>query len=169
MRKCKHPCTPGREIIPVTIEYHDGMVLRPVETIDAVLRIDRHRCRRHVPAGGDLGPVLMHFIRIFAAPNHSFDNGHNVPFSACCLSCEFSSPHCTRRGGTVYIGQCVSYWTYASRQVYHRSSKDYRWHSLQQQALHTEEVSHGLSRKNRAGDGSWAGDGTRHRPAVRPG
>src|SRR5262249_34690586 len=99
MRKCKHACTPGREIVSVTIEHHDGMVLRTVETIDAVLRVDRHCCCRHLPAGGNLGPVLVDFIRIFAAPNYSFDNGHNVPFSACCLSYEVSFPHRIVPGG----------------------------------------------------------------------
>src|SRR5262249_24164780 len=39
---------------------------------------------------------------------------------AACLMRELSSPHCSRRGGAVYIGQCVSYWTYTSKPVYDR-------------------------------------------------
>src|SRR6266849_5947467 len=60
-------------------------------------------------------------------------------------------------------------WTTTREVLLKKSPKNCRWYRIWQQALHTEEVSHGLSRKNRAGDGSRAGYGTRHRPAVRPG
>ena len=70
----------------------------------------------------------------------------------------------------MYMGQCVSYWTYVCPGKYMIAMLRVCADTVQGSSIaHRGEVSYGPGRKNRAGDGSRAGYGTCHRPVVRPG
>ena len=64
--------TPGEQKFSRAIENDNGMIGAAIETIDAIVGVNRDRGGFHVHSDGHMRPVLVHLVRVLSGANDRF-------------------------------------------------------------------------------------------------
>ena len=77
--EAEHSRAPGVEVVALPVENDDGMVGVAVEAIDPVLGVAINGSGGHGPAGGELGPMGVHFVGVLAGANDGISGSQGAP------------------------------------------------------------------------------------------